>query len=99
MQRNSPFHIVRNVIFEGGAILRYAKRLEVVRSTKEERITKIKEGVESGRDLEDIDIYSDAGSTMSVMSRRTTKTGMSRASTTATCFVGLAVQSGGDKTV
>ncbi|CAJ0593837.1 unnamed protein product [Cylicocyclus nassatus] len=63
---------------------RYTKRLEVVRSIKEERILKIKEGVESGRDLEDIDIFSDAGSTMSVMSRRTTKTGMSRASTTAT---------------
>ncbi|RCN39189.1 hypothetical protein ANCCAN_14883 [Ancylostoma caninum] len=76
--------ILDDVVRKSEEIERYARRLEVVRSIKEERITKIKEGVESGKDLEDIDVFSDAGSAMSVVSRRTSKSGVSRASTTAT---------------
>ncbi|EYB95240.1 hypothetical protein Y032_0162g3422 [Ancylostoma ceylanicum] len=76
--------ILDDVVRKSEEIERYAKRLELVRSIKEERITKIKDGVESGKDLEDIDVFSDAGSAMSVVSRRTTKSGVSRASTTAT---------------
>ncbi|KAK6727300.1 hypothetical protein RB195_005166 [Necator americanus] len=76
--------ILDEITAKSEEIERYAKRLEVVRSLKEERISRIKDGLESGRDLEDIDVFSDAGSTMSMVSRRSTKSGMSRASTTAT---------------
>ncbi|CAJ0962929.1 unnamed protein product, partial [Mesorhabditis belari] len=59
---------------------RFVERLKTVRKTKETRIGNLKDGIEDGRDLENIDAYSEA-STMSGMSKRT---GSSRASTTAT---------------
>ncbi|XGW20038.1 hypothetical protein V3C99_003672 [Haemonchus contortus] len=61
----------------------YAKRLEVVRGIKKDRIANLKDGIETGADLEASDLFSETGSTYSMASRRTGKTGVSRASTTA----------------
>ncbi|KAK6058872.1 hypothetical protein COOONC_03540, partial [Cooperia oncophora] len=65
-------------------IFSHAKRLEVVRGIKKERINNVRDGIETGGDLEAADLFSEAGSTYSIASRRTGKTGVSRASTTAT---------------
>ncbi|CAJ0578191.1 unnamed protein product, partial [Mesorhabditis spiculigera] len=59
---------------------KHAERLKIVRTIKERRLVNLKEGLETGRDLEDIDAFSEA-STASGVSRRS---GSSRASTTAT---------------
>ncbi|VDO61893.1 unnamed protein product [Haemonchus placei] len=61
----------------------YTKRLEVVRGIKKDRIANLKDGIETGADLEASDLFSETGSTYSMASRRTGKTGVSRASTTA----------------
>ncbi|KAE9421284.1 hypothetical protein Angca_004960, partial [Angiostrongylus cantonensis] len=60
---------------------RYMKRLALVRSIKKENIMKIKDGIECGKDFEQADMMSEASSICTGMTR---KTGVSRASTTAT---------------
>ncbi|KAJ1350615.1 hypothetical protein KIN20_006444 [Parelaphostrongylus tenuis] len=60
---------------------RYTKRLALVRYIKKENFMRIKDGIECGKDFEEVDMMSEASSIYSGMTR---KTGQSRASTTAT---------------
>ncbi|CAI4226142.1 unnamed protein product [Auanema sp. JU1783] len=76
--------IVREIISYESDFARFVKRLEVVRETKEKLLQNLKDGIETGRDLEDCDAFSEAASTLSMISRRTGRTTSSRASTTAT---------------
>ncbi|KJH49568.1 hypothetical protein DICVIV_04300 [Dictyocaulus viviparus] len=60
--------------------IRHMKRLASVRANKKETIMKIKSGVECCGDFEEIEAMSEASSICSDRSKRTSKSGMSRAS-------------------
>ncbi|CAJ0571172.1 unnamed protein product, partial [Mesorhabditis spiculigera] len=73
------FQSTRKADTQRAKVEKHVERLKIVRTIKERRLVNLKEGLETGRDLEDIDAFSEA-STASGVSR----SGSSRASTTAT---------------
>ncbi|WKX92800.1 hypothetical protein Q1695_010665 [Nippostrongylus brasiliensis] len=76
--------ILGEITAKAEVFTKHLYRLEVVRGIKKECIAKMKKGTDPMEDLENADLYSEAESILSLASRRSGKTGVSRASTTAT---------------
>uniref|UniRef100_A0A1I7XI19 Dolichyl-diphosphooligosaccharide--protein glycosyltransferase subunit KCP2 n=1 Tax=Heterorhabditis bacteriophora TaxID=37862 RepID=A0A1I7XI19_HETBA len=73
-------YLLEDIDTQNRDIETYSIRLETVRSIKNEKISNLKEGLLTNRDLEDIDAFSDATSALSILS---SKSGSSKISTTS----------------